>query len=116
MAEDSGQERTEQPTPRRKQQAKDKGQVARSRELNTMLMMLSSGAGLLFLGPPIVETLTEIFRSSLSISRENVFDPFAMLRLFDSAIMAAFWSILPFFFLVIVAAVIGPVAMGGLTF
>ena len=36
MAEDSGQERTEDATPRRKQQARDKGQVARSRELNTM--------------------------------------------------------------------------------
>ena len=116
MAEDSGQERTEQPTPRRKQQSKDKGQVARSRELNTMLMMLSAGAGLLFIGPSIVETLTDIFRTYLSISRENIFDPYAMLRLLGSAIMDAFWGILPFFFIVTIAAVAGPVAMGGLTF
>ena len=116
MAEDSGQERTEQPTPRRKQQSKDKGQVARSRELNTMLMMLSAGGGLLFLGPSLIDTLTDIFRTYLSVSRENIFDPYAMMRLFSSAIMDALWGILPFFFLVMVAAVAGPIAMGGLTF
>ena len=116
MAEDSGQERTEQPTPRRKQQSKDKGQVARSRELNTMLMMLSAGGGLLFLGPSLIDTLTDIFRTYLSVSRENIFDPYAMMRLFSSAIMDALWGIFPFFFLVMVAAVAGPIAMGGLTF
>lgn len=116
MAEDTGQERTEQPTPRRKQQAKEKGQVARSRELNTMLVMLLSGGALLFLGPALIQTLAEIFRQQLNISRANIFDPGAMMRLFEIAIMDAFWGLVPFLFVIVIAAMVGPIAMGGLTF
>ena len=41
MAEEqTGQERTEQPTERRLQEARKKGQVPRSKELNTMLSLI----------------------------------------------------------------------------
>ncbi len=116
MAEDSGQERTEQPTPRRKQQARDKGQVARSRELNTMLMMLVAGISLLALGPALVTTLANLFREHLHMSRADIFDPNAMIRLFESAMLEAVWGLSPFFIIVIVAAVAGPLAMGGISF
>lgn len=116
MAEDSGQERTEQPTPRRKQQSRDKGQIARSRELNTMLMMLSSGVALLMLGPALIMTMTNLFRDHLHMSRADIFDPNAMMRLFESATMDAVWGITPFFIVVVVAAMAGPLAMGGITF
>ncbi|HCJ38762.1 MAG TPA: flagellar biosynthetic protein FlhB, partial [Halieaceae bacterium] len=40
MAEEqTGQERSEQPTAKRLTEARKKGQVARSRELNTLLVM-----------------------------------------------------------------------------
>ena len=43
MAEEqTGQERSEQPTAKRLSEARKKGQVARSRELNTLLVMLVS--------------------------------------------------------------------------
>ncbi len=116
MAEDSGQERTEDPTPRRKQQAREKGQVARSRELNTMLMMLSSGVALLVLGPALVTNLSNLFRQHLHMSRADIFDPGAMIRLFESAMLDTIWGLMPFFIVVIVAAVAGPLAMGGISF
>ncbi|HFQ13303.1 MAG TPA: flagellar biosynthesis protein FlhB [Gammaproteobacteria bacterium] len=116
MAEDSGQERTEQPTPRRRQQAKEKGQVARSRELNTMLMMLASGFALLALGPGLIMTLSRIFREHLDMSRADIFDPAAMMRLFESAMLDALWGLTPFFIVVLAAAVAGPLAMGGISF
>ena len=78
MAEDTGQERTEQPTPRRIQLAREKGQVPTSRELNTMLMMLISGASVMFIGPGIVSDFQDMFKRYLNISRENVFDITAM--------------------------------------
>lgn len=116
MAEDSGQERTEEPTPRRKQQSRDKGQVARSRELNTMLMMLVSGAAFLVLGPALITTLMLIFREQLNMSRADIFDPNAMIRLFETAMLDAIWGLTPFFIVVVVAAVAGPMAMGGISF
>ncbi|HFC54399.1 MAG TPA: hypothetical protein ENJ43_08210 [Gammaproteobacteria bacterium] len=48
MAQNDGQERTEQATPKRLREAREKGQVARSRELTTMAMLLSSAGALLF--------------------------------------------------------------------
>ncbi|HBM83204.1 MAG TPA: flagellar biosynthetic protein FlhB, partial [Halieaceae bacterium] len=43
----SGQERTEEPTERRKQEARRKGQVPRSKELNTTITLLAAAASLL---------------------------------------------------------------------
>ncbi len=116
MAEDSGQERTEEPTARRKQQSRDKGQVARSRELNTMLMMLVSGIALLSLGPTLITKLMQLFREHLTMSRADIFDPAAMMRLFESAMLDAVWGLSPFFIVLMASAVAGPMAMGGISF
>ena len=46
MAEEDGQERTEEPTPRRLEQAREKGQIPRSRELSTALLTLGGSVAL----------------------------------------------------------------------
>ncbi|HCO58928.1 MAG TPA: flagellar biosynthetic protein FlhB, partial [Porticoccaceae bacterium] len=51
MAEhESGQERTEQPTPKRQQDARKKGQVPRSKELGTLLTLFAGAGGMIFFG------------------------------------------------------------------
>jgi flagellar biosynthesis protein FlhB len=45
MAEAQAQEKTEQATPKRIRDARDKGQVPRSRELNTVLSLMMAGVG-----------------------------------------------------------------------
>lgn len=116
MAEDTGQERTEQPTPRRIQQAREKGQVPTSRELNTMLMMLMAGSSILIIGPGIVDKFLDMFRRHLNVSRENIFDITAMPVMLQSAMIEALINLAPFFAVMIFAAVAGPVMMGGVTF
>ena len=116
MAEDTGQERTEQPTPRRIQQAREKGQIPTSRELNTMLMMLIAGASIMLIGPGIVEDFLQMFKQHLNISRENIFDITSMPVMLESAIIDALITLSPFFTLMILAAVAGPLMMGGVTF
>jgi flagellar biosynthesis protein FlhB len=66
MADDSFQEKSEQATPRRKEKAREKGQVARSTELNSAMMILLGGASLLALGPHIVNTSEEMMRYLLA--------------------------------------------------
>ena len=44
MAEDSGQEKTEQPTSKRLRDAKEKGDIARSKELATTILLLAAAA------------------------------------------------------------------------
>ncbi len=116
MAEDTGQERTEQPTPRRIQQAREKGQVPTSRELNTMLMMLIAGSTIMFIGPAVVDDFLDMFRRYLNISRENIFDTTSMPVMLESAIVDALITLAPFFTLMVLAAVAGPLMMGGVTF
>ena len=116
MAEDTGQERTEQPTPRRIQQAREKGQVPTSRELNTMIMMLIAGASVMVMGPAIVDDFLEMFKRYLNISRENIFDTASMPVILETAIIDSLITLSPFFTLMVLSAIAGPLMMGGVTF
>ena len=114
---DSAQEKNQQATSRRLQQARERGQVPHSRELNTMLMLLISGGALWFLGPYAASELSTLVKSSLHITREQIFDPTAMPVLFENAILHAVGMLTPFFIIVTVAALSGPIALaGGLNF
>ena len=67
MAEEQqGQERTEQPTAKRLTEARKKGQVARSRELNTLLVMLASAIALWLLSGPAMSGLIALLSDALS--------------------------------------------------
>ena len=90
MAESSsGQERTEQPTPKRLQDARNKGQVPRSRELNTTIMLLFAGLGLMFMGKYIISDLLDLFQHDLQLEREKLFDKNLMLAQFNENILTA---------------------------
>ncbi len=116
MAEDTGQERTEEATPRRKQQAREKGQVPSSRELNTMVMMLAAAAAVALLGPGIVRGIQEITVWNLQLSREQIFDVNVMFSSLKESLLHALYSMTPFFMVMLIAAFAGPLMIGGLNF
>ena len=117
MAESSsGQERTEQPTPKRLQDARNKGQVPRSRELNTTIMLLFAGLGLMFMGKYIISDLLDLFQHDLQLEREKLFDKNLMLAQFNENVLTALEAIAPFLLLTLVTVFIGPLAMGGWSF
>ena len=93
MAEEqTGQERTEQPTERRLQEARKKGQVPRSKELNTMLSLLLASISLLVFGGYISQNLMQISVEGFSIPRELAFDtaqlPFQFMYMASQALLA----------------------------
>lgn len=114
--EDSGQERTEQPTPKREEDARKKGQIARSRELNTMAVMLVSAMAMVMLGKEMITDLGELMKRHMQLSRADIFDVNAMLRLFDTAMLDALWLVTPIFILLIVVALLAPMSIGGWAF
>lgn len=116
MAEDSGQERTQEATPRRKQQARERGQVAQSRELNTMLMLLSAGLAAAMVGPYTVRNILDITRKYFSVDRQAIFNTAALPEHFTNAVIDGLMAITPFFIILTVAAVAGPILMGGFNF
>lgn len=118
MAEqqDTGQERTEEPTPRRLEQARDKGQVPRSRELTTMAVLLTGAAGLLLLGPILLQQLTALTAAGFELERAAVFDSHAMQNQLQERLINAVIILLPFFGVVMVVALLAPLALGGWSF
>ncbi|MFT4767484.1 MAG: flagellar biosynthetic protein FlhB [Glaciecola sp.] len=117
MAEEqTGQERTEQPTERRKEEARRKGQVPRSRELNTMLSLLITGVGLWVLGGGLVDKLFAITISGFSVDRAQAFDTEQLPVHFMHMAISALLALAPLFAVTVVAALAGPLMMGGWSF
>ncbi|MCW9058319.1 MAG: flagellar biosynthesis protein FlhB [Gammaproteobacteria bacterium] len=114
--QDDGQERTEEATPKRLEDARKKGQIARSRELNTMAMLLLGALGLMGMAPFMIGRMEALFRTGLSLSREAVFDPWAMIDIFSISIMEGIALVMPFMVLMLVTALLAPMALGGWSF
>lgn len=117
MAEqNSGQERTEQPTPKRKEDARKKGQVPRSRELNTMLSLLFAAAGLLIFGNTMATDFVALFESALSFDREVAFDTNLLAVRLMHLIVSSVIVLIPIFAVMVAGALVGPIVMGGWAF
>lgn len=117
MAErDDAQERTEQATPRRREQAREKGQIPRSRELNTMGVLLMGCAGLLLLGPGMLQSLMDIMRWGFSLAPGQAIDVAVLPIMLEEALLAGVWALAPFLLVVLIAALLAPLALGGWSF
>lgn len=114
MAEqDTGQERTEEATPKRRQDAKEKGDIPRSKELNTTAILLGGAGALLAFGGSISAGLSGMMSANFQFSREEIFDPQSMLTHLGQSMAESLMAFIPFFIVVLLAAIIGPVALGG---
>ena len=113
---DSGQEKTEQPTPKKLRDAKKKGQVPRSKELNSMTVMVFGAIGLLFMGSHMIADISDFMTRGFTLSRQEVFSPQAMVERFSITVADALAAIGPFMFLMTVVAIFTPLAIGGWAF
>ncbi|MFT0546638.1 flagellar biosynthesis protein FlhB [Allopusillimonas ginsengisoli] len=114
MAEDSDLEKTEPASPRRLEKAREEGQVARSRELNTFLL-LSAGVATLWLGGArLYKGLSDIMRNGLWFDPQVGMDTASMLAVAAQSAHNALWLLLPLFGVLIVTAVVSSLLLGGL--
>lgn len=111
--EDSSAEKSQEPTAKRQQQASEEGDTVRSRELNTMAILLAGSAGLLMFGGYMIDAIRGIMNHNLVLSREQIFDTGAMLRHLDISVLEGMRSMLPVFMILLVAAILGPISLGG---
>lgn len=116
MAEESGQEKTEEPTGKRLEEAREKGQVPRSRELTTVLVLIISAVMLFFIGENIVADLGEVMNQSFSFTRKELFDPMAMIHHFIHTIEIMLWDLGIFLAATAIAALAAPALIGGWNF
>lgn len=117
MAEsESGQEKTEEPTAKRLKESRDKGDIARSKELNTLAVVLAAAVALLMFGPAMVRGMTELMVYNFTIEREALYATDSMgLRLLASA-RKGLDILAPIFFVLLIAALVGPLLLGGWLF
>jgi len=116
MAEADGQEKTEEPTPKKLNEAREKGQVPRSRELSTVAALLAAAAAFIIIGDDMMNSLSQQLRHGLTLSREQVFDTKSLPTVFVNSVVEAVMTLLPFFVLMVVVAVVAAIALGGLSF
>jgi flagellar biosynthetic protein FlhB len=116
MAEDSDLEKTEPASPRRLEKAREEGQVVRSRELNTFVLLATGVATLWFGGSQIYESLTGVLRAGLWFDLRVAQDTQVMMAVAAYSAMQALMSLLPLFVLLTVAAIFASVLLGGLLF
>ncbi|MBS9818857.1 flagellar biosynthesis protein FlhB [Vibrio alginolyticus] len=116
MAESDGQERTEEATPRRLQQAREKGQVARSKELASASVLIVGAISLMWFGEALARSLFSIMSRLFDLQREEIFDT---AKLFDIALGAMSDLLFPLFLVLatlFTAAMIGAAGVGGISF
>ncbi|NMG28192.1 flagellar biosynthesis protein FlhB [Aromatoleum evansii] len=116
MAEDSDLEKTEQPSPRRLEQAREEGQVPQSRELSTFLVLITGIGALWMMGEWISGRILGMLRAGFVIERERAFDAKLMLESFGDLFTDALLTMMPLFGILMVAAIAAPVLMGGFVF
>ncbi|NND54184.1 MAG: flagellar biosynthesis protein FlhB [Gammaproteobacteria bacterium] len=116
MAEQQFQERTEQATPKRKEEARRKGQVARSRELNMALVMIGASIVMFISSPAMARALLQLMRDGLTLEPAQIETPAAMATALGTAAFTALGALAPLLVVVTVAAVAGGIAIGGWSF
>lgn len=113
---DSDQERTLPATPRRLEQAREEGQVPRSRSLGSAAVLGAIALALWFGGPAIFAGFTRLMQSGLALDRAAAFDSGAMLARLAAATWMAFGLALPGIAFALAAGVAAPLLVGGWVF
>ena len=114
MAENQdGQEKSQEPTAKRIADARKKGQVPRSRELNTTAITVIGLVGMMAMAPRFTEGFHKLFEQQFALDRADIFDPNAMLGHLVNAIGDALLMLLPFFALMVGVALLSSIALGG---
>lgn len=117
MAEsESGQDKTEDPTEKRKKDSREKGEIARSKELNTLAVMLAGAGGLLIFGGMLAQELMDLMRLNFNLSREVIMDEKSMGTFLLVSGKIALLAIQPVMITLLLAALIGPISLGGWLF
>ncbi|WP_301102963.1 flagellar biosynthesis protein FlhB [Propionivibrio sp.] len=116
MAEESDLEKTEHASSRRLEQAREEGQVPRSREIGAFLILLVSASAFWFVGPWMMQRTTSIVRRGLILEAPFLRDPQFMMVRFADLSLDALLSFAPLLLALVVAALISPFFLGSWNF
>lgn len=116
MAEESDLEKTEPASSRRLEQAREEGQVPRSREIGAFLVLVVSASAFWFVGPWMMQRTVAIVRRGLILEEPLLRDPQFMMVRFADLSLDALMSFAPLLLALVVAALISPFFLGSWNF
>ncbi|QPK62130.1 flagellar biosynthesis protein FlhB [Methylomonas sp. LL1] len=115
MAEDAD-DKTEEPTGKRLADSRRKGQVPRSKELNTFVTLIVSAALFFYTGQYMVQGLLKMMKHQFQLSRDTIFDPITPVMHFKMAMVEGYSVVLPLMIILMIADLLTPLLMGGWNF
>lgn len=114
MAEEEGQERTEDPTQRKLEQAYEKGQVPRSRDLVSVVMLIMGAVALLVFCESLYDTLVKAFELCFVIERDSLFEPSTMMQTLMLVLYDAGMTLLPLLGFMMFVTIATSISNGGM--
>lgn len=117
MAEnEDGTEKSEEPSEKKLRDAREKGQIPRSRELTTLLMTLSAALYLYLFGDEMMQSFSTVLTQGLSLDRDIAFDEKKLLDRIIAILLESMWMLVPFLSLMTFIAIVSPMLLGGWNF
>ncbi|MDB4150709.1 flagellar biosynthesis protein FlhB [Pseudomonadales bacterium] len=116
MAENSDDDKTEEPTDRRLEKARDDGQVARSQDLTIAITMILVATTFFMFGGYFFRALAEVFSSGFVFDRRILFSPQILPAMFGKFAVDGLLVVAPIFGLTVIIAIASSLMMGGFIF
>lgn len=118
MANESadGQEKSEQPTAKKKGKARSEGQVPRSKELNGFLVLITGGLCFMFFGHILLDFVAHTAETFFSVDRELLKEPRNIVNLVEATTFGFVKTLLTFLSFIVLVTLLSPLFMGGFNF
>ncbi len=113
---DDSQERTEQATPKKEKESKERGLVARSKDFNSFVVLFFGCVSFIVFGKYIMLKTQLLFKQFFSFDAQNLQDSGSMLVNLKMGFVSGFYILLPVAILILVASLVGSYLMGGWSF
>lgn len=116
MSEESDVEKTEEPTPHRREKAREEGQIPRSKELTSLLMLLAGWALMFIGGERVARHLMQLLHAGLTFDHLQIQDPLSMLHQLHQLLLMMVNTMLPFWLGLFITGTLSPMILGGINF
>src|SRR5262245_50315568 len=116
MADTEREDRTLPATPRRIEKAREEGQVARSRELASLIVIGAAFGTLALAGPTLWDASLGLIREGLAFDALGAKNPERAMERFSGLGVKALVAYGPFLLVMLAAAIAAPLALGGWLF
>lgn len=116
MAESDSGEKTEEPTAKKLTDARKKGQIARSKDLGTMFVLVGSACALLIVGESLASALGNVMTRLFSLSRHEALDIHALYNVLRGSVSEVVSPLMWIFVIIFFAAMVGNTMLGGISF